>query len=80
MRACGTQQGLEFARYSLDYHTIRNYIYVQRAFPPQQAAKHVPAYARRIVEQYDKARATDSRGWLVSSGPATVGVGALLRV
>lgn len=49
-------QGLEFAKYSLDYHTVRNFIYVQRAFPPEQAARHVPGYARRIVEQYDKAR------------------------
>lgn len=25
-------KGLEFARYSLDYHTIRNYLYVNRAW------------------------------------------------
>lgn len=47
-------QGLEFAKYSLDYHTIRNYLYVMRTFPAQQAEKHVPSYARRIVEKYDK--------------------------
>jgi hypothetical protein len=25
-------KGLEFGRYSLDYHTIRNYLYVKRAW------------------------------------------------
>lgn len=46
-------KGLEFARYSLDYHWIRNWIYVQRNYPAGQARAHVPEYARRVVAQYD---------------------------
>lgn len=30
-------KGLEFARYSLDYHTIRNYLYVNRTWGKQRA-------------------------------------------
>lgn len=29
-------KGLEFARYSLDYHTIRNYLYVNRVWGKQR--------------------------------------------
>lgn len=29
-------KGLEFARYSLDYHTIRNYLYVNRQWGKQR--------------------------------------------
>ncbi|KAL6660914.1 hypothetical protein ACP70R_000298 [Stipagrostis hirtigluma subsp. patula] len=39
-------KGLEFARYSLDYHTIRNYLHVR-------AEQHIPGYAKKIVEAYD---------------------------
>jgi len=46
-------KGLEFARYSLDYHWIRNWIYVQRNYPEAQAEAHVPEYAKRVVRQYD---------------------------
>ncbi|MGA1601298.1 MAG: Coenzyme F420 hydrogenase/dehydrogenase, beta subunit C-terminal domain [Prochlorothrix sp.] len=44
-------QGLEFARYSLDYHTLRNYLYVTRHRGPAGLAQ-VPAYARSIVAEY----------------------------
>ncbi|KAG1361446.1 7-hydroxymethyl chlorophyll a reductase, chloroplastic [Cocos nucifera] len=50
-------KGLEFARYSLDYHTIRNYLYVNRQWGKQRADRHVPSYAKRIVETYN----TDGR-------------------
>ncbi|XP_008796418.1 7-hydroxymethyl chlorophyll a reductase, chloroplastic isoform X3 [Phoenix dactylifera] len=50
-------KGLEFARYSLDYHTIRNYLYVNRQWGKQRADRHIPSYAKRIVETYD----TDGR-------------------
>jgi 7-hydroxymethyl chlorophyll a reductase len=46
-------KGLEFARYSLDYHTIRNYLHVSRAWGKQRAERHIPGYARKIVEAYD---------------------------
>ncbi|KAF0888522.1 hypothetical protein E2562_014741 [Oryza meyeriana var. granulata] len=47
-------KGLEFARYSLDYHTIRNYLHVNRAWGKQRAEQHIPLYAKKIVEAYDK--------------------------
>ncbi|RLM60722.1 7-hydroxymethyl chlorophyll a reductase, chloroplastic [Panicum miliaceum] len=47
-------KGLEFARYSLDYHTIRNYLHVRRAWGKQRAEQHIPGYAKKIVEAYDR--------------------------
>jgi len=47
-------KGLEFARYSLDYHTIRNYLHVRRAWGEQRAEQHIPGYAKKIVEAYDR--------------------------
>ncbi|GAB5368282.1 hypothetical protein AAMO2058_001305800 [Amorphochlora amoebiformis] len=46
-------RGLEFARYSLDYHWIRNYLYVQRNFKPEHADRHIPEYVKSIVREYD---------------------------
>lgn len=47
-------KGLEFARYSLDYHTIRNYLHVNRAWGKKRADKHMPSYAKKIVEMYNQ--------------------------
>eukprot|EP00470_Lotharella_oceanica_P010917 CAMPEP_0170191076 /NCGR_PEP_ID=MMETSP0040_2-20121228/50806_1 /TAXON_ID=641309 /ORGANISM="Lotharella oceanica, Strain CCMP622" /LENGTH=145 /DNA_ID=CAMNT_0010439073 /DNA_START=12 /DNA_END=449 /DNA_ORIENTATION=- len=47
-------RGLEFARYSLDYHWIRNYLYVQRNFKPDHADRHVPSFVKKVVAEYDK--------------------------
>ncbi len=44
-------KGLEYARFSIDSHFVRNYLYVKRNYPNKLAA-HVPAYAQRIVDQY----------------------------
>ena len=41
-------KGLEFGRYSLDYHIIRNYILVNRNFPPEKAARMVPSFAKKV--------------------------------
>lgn len=46
-------KGLEFARYSLDYHTIRNYLHVYRTWGKQRAEKHMPSYAKKIVTMYN---------------------------
>lgn len=46
-------KGLEFARYSLDYHTIRNYLHVYRTWGKQRAEKHIPSYAKKIVTMYN---------------------------
>jgi len=47
-------KGIEFAKYSVDYHYIRNWLHVQRHFKDKEKAKrHVPEFARVIVERYD---------------------------
>jgi len=45
-------KGLEYARFSIDSHFTRNYLYVKRNYP-EKLADHVPDYAERIVSQYD---------------------------
>jgi 3,8-divinyl protochlorophyllide a 8-vinyl-reductase (ferredoxin) len=44
-------KGLEYARFSIDSHFTRNYLFVKRNHP-DKLAQHVPAYAKKIVEQY----------------------------
>ena len=44
-------KGLEYARFSIDSHFTRNYLYVKRHHPEKLAA-HVPEFAKRIVDQY----------------------------
>lgn len=46
-------KGLEFAKYSLDYHTIRNYLHVYRVWGKERANQHMPSYAKKIVEEYN---------------------------
>jgi len=44
-------KGLEYARFSIDSHFTRNYLYLQRNYP-EKLASHVPEYAKKIVGQY----------------------------
>ncbi|MBD2019976.1 Coenzyme F420 hydrogenase/dehydrogenase, beta subunit C-terminal domain [Leptolyngbya sp. FACHB-36] len=44
-------KGLEYARFSIDSHFTRNYLYLKRHHPEKLEA-HVPEYAKRIVAQY----------------------------
>jgi 3,8-divinyl protochlorophyllide a 8-vinyl-reductase (ferredoxin) len=44
-------KGLEYGRFSIDSHFIRNYLYVRRNYPEKLEA-HVPEYAQRIVSRY----------------------------
>ncbi|MEL6129377.1 MAG: Coenzyme F420 hydrogenase/dehydrogenase, beta subunit C-terminal domain [Cyanobacteria bacterium J06628_4] len=44
-------KGLEYARFSIDSHFTRNYLYVKRNHP-EKLDEHVPGYAKQIVEQY----------------------------
>ncbi|KAK4529751.1 hypothetical protein CCYA_CCYA02G0608 [Cyanidiococcus yangmingshanensis] len=44
-------KGLEYARFSIDSHFTRNYLYVRRRHP-EKLETHVPEYAKRIVAQY----------------------------
>ncbi|XP_004297930.1 PREDICTED: 7-hydroxymethyl chlorophyll a reductase, chloroplastic [Fragaria vesca subsp. vesca] len=47
-------KGLEFARYSLDYHTIRNYLHINRTWGKERADRHIPSFAKKIVDMYNK--------------------------
>ena len=44
-------KGLEYARFSIDSHFTRNYLYTKRHYPEKLTA-HVPEFAKRIVSQY----------------------------
>ncbi len=44
-------KGLEYGRFSIDSHFIRNYLYTKRNYPKKLEA-HVPEFAKRIVAQY----------------------------
>jgi 3,8-divinyl protochlorophyllide a 8-vinyl-reductase (ferredoxin) len=44
-------KGLEYARFSIDSHFTRNYLYVKRNYP-QKLAAHVPEFAKKIVDRY----------------------------
>jgi coenzyme F420-reducing hydrogenase beta subunit len=44
-------KGLEYARFSIDSHFTRNYLYVKRNYAGKLDA-HVPEFAKRIVGQY----------------------------
>jgi coenzyme F420 hydrogenase subunit beta len=44
-------KGLEYARFSIDSHFARNYLYVKRNHGEKLAA-HIPEFAKRIVGQY----------------------------
>ena len=54
-------KGLEFGRYSIDYHFIRNYLHVTRAWGPQRAKQHVPEYAHQLINLYNKDDAVTNR-------------------
>ncbi|MEG3435725.1 Coenzyme F420 hydrogenase/dehydrogenase, beta subunit C-terminal domain [Pannus brasiliensis CCIBt3594] len=44
-------KGLEYARFSIDSHFTRNYLYLKRNYPEKLNAQ-VPDYAKKIVDQY----------------------------
>jgi 3,8-divinyl protochlorophyllide a 8-vinyl-reductase (ferredoxin) len=44
-------KGLEYARFSIDSHFTRNYLYIKRNYP-EKLASYIPEFAKRIVGQY----------------------------
>ncbi len=44
-------KGLEYARFSIDSHFTRNYLFTKRNYP-HKLEQHVPEYAKKIVAQY----------------------------
>ncbi len=51
MTAAGPK-GVNFARYSLDYHILRNYLHVLEVWGDNGAKNMIPAYSLEIVEKY----------------------------
>ncbi len=45
-------RGIEFAKYSVEYHYLRNMIHVNRHWSKDKAARHIPEHARRIEQKY----------------------------
>ena len=54
-------RGLEFGRYSIEYHYIRNWLYAVRHMGLSRAERHTPAFARKIIADYDADGAISSR-------------------
>ncbi len=44
-------KGLEYARFSIDSHFTRNYLFTKRNYP-NKLEQHVPEFAKKIVSQY----------------------------
>jgi 7-hydroxymethyl chlorophyll a reductase len=70
----GAPKGLEFARYSIEYHYLRNWLYCQRTMGAERAARHVPRYAQDVVRRYDARGEVSAR--LKLSAPGVGGAGA----
>ena len=51
MTAAGPK-GVNFARYSLDYHILRNYLNVLDVWGESGASNMIPAYSLEIVKKY----------------------------
>lgn len=45
-------KGLEYGRFSIDSHFVRNYLFVRRHYP-ETLSSQVPEFAKRIVDQYN---------------------------
>jgi len=46
-------RGVDFARYSIDYHILRNYLHVLSYFGEEYALRSLPQYAWDIVNHYE---------------------------
>ncbi len=54
-------KGLEFAKFSIAYHYVRNYIYVHRHWGKDRACQHIPQFAKRIMSHYNSKGEVDER-------------------
>jgi coenzyme F420-reducing hydrogenase beta subunit len=51
MRTLGPK-GINFARYSIDYHILRNYLHILNVWGKERADTSLPDYSREIVDYY----------------------------
>ncbi|KAK9789191.1 hypothetical protein WJX73_001217 [Symbiochloris irregularis] len=54
-------KGLEFGRYSIEYHYIRNWLYSVRHLGLEKARQRTPSFAQKIVARYNKDGAISRR-------------------
>ena len=45
-------KGLNFGKYSIDYHILRNYLHILKEWGDERAQQHMPQAARDIVQKY----------------------------
>jgi len=45
-------KGINFARYSIDYHVLRNYLHVLDTWGKERAETVLPKYSKDIVNHY----------------------------
>jgi len=45
-------KGMNFARYSIDYHILRNYLHVLMEWGEERAQYAIPIYAKNIIKKY----------------------------
>ena len=64
-------KGIEFARYSIDYHYLRNALYVEDRMGQQRAERHVPEYAKALMKRYDGEMAALRAGDAATAETAT---------
>jgi hypothetical protein len=48
----GLPTGMEFGRFSIDYHYLRNALFCEKDMGTSRAEQHIPAYARALMERY----------------------------
>jgi coenzyme F420-reducing hydrogenase beta subunit len=45
-------KGLNFAKYSIDYHLLRNYLYLVHTWGEHEAQEKIPSFAKDILDEY----------------------------
>ena len=61
---------------SIDYHYLRNQLYVEEKLGARRAARHVPAYASALMRRYEAEMAALRDGAAGAAGAAADGEGA----
>ena len=51
-------KGLNFAKYSIDYHILRNYLYILNEWGEDEAKKRIPKYAMDTINEYRRDNST----------------------
>ena len=63
-------KGLDFAKYSVEYHYLRNFIHVSRHWNSKRAERHIPEYVQRIVSKYNNDNSISMRASMDAPFPS----------